>query len=354
MPRTAIVGASGYTGGELVGLLLRHRGAEVVGLFGSAASERARPLAELHPRLRSGEAWAIEPASVAAILATRPEAVLLATPHAASLDLAPQLLDAGVVVFDLSGAFRLPDPADYPRHYGFEHRHADLLARAAYGLAELNADAIAASDLIAVPGCYPTSVILPLRPLADADLLDPSWPVIVDAVSGVSGAGRSPSARTSFCEVSLQPYGVLAHRHTPEIAAHGGAEVIFTPHLGPFPRGILSTIHLPLRRGTTDAVLRETIEAAYADAPFVRLLPAGEWPSIAAVERTNHCDIAMAVHPDRPHAVVASAIDNLLKGAAGQAVQCLNIRFGLPATEGLPGSAIDPSAETWERECSTA
>ena len=141
--------------------------------------------------------------------------MFLATPHEASHDLAPPLLERGVAVFDLSAAFRLPDPRDYPTHYGFEHRHPELLARAAYGLAELNAEAIAASDLVAVPGCYPTSVILPLRPLSDADLIDPASPVIVDATSGVSGAGRSPSPRTIFSEVSLEAYGVFSHRHEP-------------------------------------------------------------------------------------------------------------------------------------------
>ena len=261
--------------------------------------------------------------------------MFLATPHEASHDLAPPLLERGVAVFDLSAAFRLPDPRDYPTHYGFEHRHPELLARAAYGLAELNAEAIAASDLVAMPGCYPTSVILPLRPLSDADLIDPASPVIVDATSGVSGAGRSPSPRTIFSEVSLEAYGVFSHRHEPEIATHGAAEIVFTPHLAPFDRGILSTIHIPLRRGVDQAQLRETLEATYADAPFVRLLPAGEWPSVASVARTNFCDIGLAVHPKRPHAIVSSAIDNLVKGAAGQAVQCFNLRFGFDPAEAL-------------------
>jgi N-acetyl-gamma-glutamyl-phosphate reductase len=330
MTRVAVVGASGYTGGELLALLLRHPACELAGAFGSGRDgESPRTAEELHPRLRGSLPHRIEPASPRAILSAKPDAVLLATPHETSHELAPALLEGGCVVIDLSAAFRLPDPADYPRHYGFAHRHPELLARAAYGLAELNAEAIAASDLIAVPGCYPTSVILPLRPLADAGLLDPSSAVVIDAVSGVSGAGRAALARTSFCEVSLQAYGVMSHRHEPEIAVHGGAEVILTPHLGPFSRGILSTIHLPLRRGVGEATLRETLAAAYEGCPCVRLLPAGIWPSISAVERSNHCDIGLAVHPTRPHAVVSSAIDNLLKGAAGQAMQCLEIRFGL-------------------------
>ncbi|MGA1046033.1 MAG: Asd/ArgC dimerization domain-containing protein, partial [Phycisphaerales bacterium] len=160
----------------------------------------------------------------------------------------------------------------------------------------------------------------------------------VDAKTGVSGAGRSPSARTIFSEVSLQAYGVLSHRHEPEIATHGAAEIVFTPHLGAFDRGILSTIHVPLRKSVDESQLRETLEATYADATFVRLLPSGEWPAVGSVVRTNFCDIALAVHPRRPHAIVSSAIDNLVKGAAGQAVQCFNLRFGFEATEGLPPS----------------
>ena len=336
MTRVSIVGATGYSGGELVSLLSAHRHAEIVGLFGSGRrGEEPIALERSHPRLRGLAEGAIEPASLERILAGNHAAVFLATPHEASHDLAPPLLERGVAVFDLSAAFRLPDPRDYPTHYGFEHRHPELLARAAYGLAELNAEAIAASDLVAVPGCYPTSVILPLRPLSDADLIDPASPVIVDATSGVSGAGRSPSPRTIFSEVSLEAYGVFSHRHEPEIATHGAAEIVFTPHLAPFDRGILSTIHIPLRRGVDQAQLRETLEATYADAPFVRLLPAGEWPSVASVARTNFCDIGLAVHPKRPHAIVSSAIDNLVKGAAGQAVQCFNLRFGFDPAEAL-------------------
>lgn len=327
--RCAVVGATGYAGGELLERLLAQRRVELVGLFGSDRHADTSPrIDEVHPRLRGRLEGVVRPADSETVLATRPDAVFLATPHETSHDLAPPLLAGGAVVFDLSAAFRLPDPEDYPRHYGFRHRHPDLLGRAAYGLAELNAEAIAASDLVAVPGCYPTAVILPLRPLSDAGLLAAGEPVIVDAVSGASGAGRSPNARTVFSEVSLQAYGVMRHRHEPEMNAHGGAEVVFTPQLAAFDRGILATIHVRLRPGTTEATVRETLAAAY-DGPFVRLLPAGRWPSIRGVERTNFCDIGLAVHPRRPHLVVSSAIDNLVKGAAGQAVQCLELRFGL-------------------------
>ncbi|MGA0287106.1 MAG: N-acetyl-gamma-glutamyl-phosphate reductase [Phycisphaerales bacterium] len=331
--RCAVVGATGYAGGELLERLLGLRRVEIVGLFGSDRRSGEPPqIGDVHPRLRSRLDGVVRPADAESILATRPDAVFLATPHETSHDLAPALLAGGTVVLDLSAAFRLPDPADYPRHYGFRHEHPELLARAAYGLAELNAEAIAASDLIAVPGCYPTAVILPLRPLSDAGLLAAGEPVIVDAVSGASGAGRAPNARTVFSEVSLQAYGVMCHRHEPEMNAHGGAEVVFTPQLGAFDRGILATIHVRLRPGTSESTVRETLAAAY-DGPFVRLLPPGRWPAVRHVERTNHCDIGLAVHPRHPHVVISSAIDNLVKGASGQAVQCFELRFGLvPAT----------------------
>ncbi len=332
--RTVVVGAGGYSGAELVGLLLAHPSVEIAGLFGSDRSTSA-PFAALFPRFRGRTDLVVEPSDPARIEDLRADAVFLATPHEASHDLAPALLEAGLVAIDLSGAFRLPDPALYPAHYGFTHERPDLLASAVYGLPELNRDALPGAALVAVPGCYPTSAVLPLRPLADAGALDPRRPVIVDSASGASGAGRAPSHRTHFCEVSYQAYGVLDHRHAPEIRAHGGAEVIFTPHLGPWDRGILSTIHIPLAPGVTEPRVRRILQDAYGDEPFVRLLPAAHWPSVGAVRFTNYCDIALRADEKARHLIVVSALDNLLKGAAGQAVQCLNARFGLPETEGL-------------------
>lgn len=330
----AVVGAAGYSGAELVTLLASHPDAVIVGLYGSGSRAGDEPLSGAHPRLRGVADLPILAADPAAIVASGARAVFLCTPHEASEALAPALLDAGLVVLDLSASFRLRDASLYPRHYGFEHRHAGLLATAAYGLAELRRAEIADAQLIAVPGCYPTSVILPVRPLIEAGLLQSSR-VIVDSSSGVSGAGRTAAVKSLFCEVSMQPYGVLSHRHQPEMAQETGADVLFTPHLGCWDRGILSTIHGELAPGATVEACRQALLARYAASTFVRVLPAGTWPSVAGVERTNFCDIGLGGCDRRGHLVIASAIDNLVKGAAGQALQCMNIRFGLPESLGL-------------------
>ena len=245
------------------------------------------------------------------------------------------LLAAELVVIDLSAAFRLHNAADYPTHYGFEHPAAHLLQRAVYGLPEFNRARIAESDLIACPGCYPTSVALALKPLAAANLIRTDRPVIVDSASGVSGAGRSPAVKSLFCEVSFQPYNALKHRHQPEMRQETGCTVLFTPHLLPLDRGIVSTIHAELADGVTEAQVRAWLQRIYEGESFVRLLPAGEWPSVGGVERTNFCDIGLAVDEATRHLLLVSSIDNLVKGASGQAVQCMNVRFGLPETMGL-------------------
>ena len=334
-PRVVVVGAAGYAGAEAVGILLRHGGVALVGLFGSNRhAERAQRFDELFPRYRGWTDLTVRAATVEGILNAAPDAVLLATPHEASHDLAPTLRAKGIVVLDLSAAFRLRDPSAYPAHYGFTHGHTDALAGAVYGLAELNRDAIAQADLIAVPGCYPTSVILAMSPIVRAGLLD-GTPIIVDSTSGVSGAGRTPALKSMLCEVSQQPYGVFSHRHEPEMIQEVGCDVVFTPHLGPYDRGILSTIHAQLRDGVSEQAVRSVLAQQYDHEPFVRVLDAGQWPTVAAVEGTNQCDIALAVDDRRRHLIVSTAIDNLVKGAAGQAVQCLNIRFGLPESWGL-------------------
>lgn len=333
----SVVGAGGYSGAELVGLLLRHSGVQLGGLFGS--SQRAAAVADgafasEFPTFRGLTDLPIRAANMEAILSDSPQVVFLATPHEASHELAPQLCSEGVVVFDLSAAFRLNDPTAYPKHYAFTHHHPALLQRAVYGLAELNRSKIAQAQLVAVPGCYPTSVILPVRPLADAGLLAAN-PIIVDSTSGVSGAGRSLSLRSLFCEVSQQPYGVLKHRHQPEMEQECNADIIFTPHLGPYPRGILSTVHATLAAGVTESDVRSALVSRYTAEPFVHVLPEGVWPSVGAVVGTNRCDIGFAVDSSRRHLVLCSAIDNLLKGAAGQALQCMNIRFGFDERMGF-------------------
>ncbi|MFM9958602.1 MAG: N-acetyl-gamma-glutamyl-phosphate reductase [Phycisphaerales bacterium] len=353
MIRCAIVGAAGYAGAELLAILLNHPSVEVVGLFGSdkgaaaggagsgPGGTTAEPeIADLHPRFRSLCGLKVAAATPEAVGASGAEAVFLATPHLVSHDLAPVLLarGGGMKVFDLSASFRFKDAAVYPKHYGFAHAHAGLLARAVYGLPELFRAAIATADLVGVPGCYPTSAILALTPLVRAGAVDVSRRVIVDSISGVSGAGRSANVATLFCEVSVRPYEVLKHRHTPEIEAYSGTPVYFTPQVGPYERGIVSTIHVELAPGWSEARLREVYAGAYANDPFVRMLKPGTWPSVAGVQRTNFCDIALAVDEPNRHAIIVSAIDNLVKGAAGQAVQCMNIRMALDETTALrPG-----------------
>jgi N-acetyl-gamma-glutamyl-phosphate reductase len=335
--RTVLVGAAGYTGAELAALLASHPNAEIVGVFGSErrAAEGEPTLSSLFPRLRGICDLPVRPASVQAITALQPDAVFLCTPHEVSAEMAAPLLQAGIKVLDLSAAFRLQKASDYPAHYGFEHPNPSLLATAAYGLPEFHRDEIAHADLIACPGCYPTSVALPLRPLARAGLIRTDRPVIVDSASGVSGAGRSPAVKSLFCEVSFQPYNALKHRHQPEMRQETGCPVLFTPHLLPLDRGILSTIHAELADGASEASVRECLREAHGEEPFVRLLGKGEWPAISSVERTNFCDIGVAVDEPTRHLLIVSSIDNLLKGASGQALQCFNARFGLPETTGL-------------------
>lgn len=350
--RCAIVGAAGYSGAELVRLLLAHGRAQIVGLFASAkrAEEGPKPFSSIFPRFEKRVAMNVHPTTIEGVLATRPDVVFLATPNEVSHDLAPELVGRVPVVVDLSGAFRLRDAAAYPKHYGFEHRHPELLKTAVYGLAEHARPALRSAALVANPGCYPTATILALRPLIEAGALCTSPRPIIDAISGVSGAGRSADVRSHFCEVSVQPYGVLKHRHNPEIDLHCGARTVFTPHLGPYDRGILATIHATLADGVGVADVGAILERAYADEPFVRLLTdvanasATAWPSVASVRGTNCCDISYAVDPTDGHLVLVSAIDNLVKGAAGQAIQCMNIRLGHDETAGLVGACESEAA----------
>ncbi len=351
--RIAVVGASGYTGAELLAILANHHGVEVVGAFGSSrkSDEGSPRVADLFPRFESQEIGALRvlPFEMSAVRALQLDAIFLATPHEFSHDVARELVEAGaerdLVVFDLSAAFRLSDTNVFEKNYGFAHLHGALLAESVYGLAEFNHASLTRARLIAVPGCYPTASILAIRPLVEAGLIETSCAAIVDATSGVSGAGRKAEVKSHFCEVSLQAYGVFKHRHRPEIAEHAGIATVFTPHLGCYERGILATTHLQVRAGTTSQDIRNAFERAYAGRPFVRVLKSGRWPSIAGVERTNFCDIGFEL--EGTHLIIESAIDNLVKGAAGQAVQCMNIRFGfdevtgmLPATNHAPTIAV--------------
>jgi N-acetyl-gamma-glutamyl-phosphate reductase len=318
--RIAIVGVTGYAGQELDRILRTHPHFKAAGRFASKADDRAGAEAFTMERLRD----------------LSPDAVVLATEHELSLHIVPELLRQGYRVVDMSGGFRLKEPAQYQEWYGFEHTAPALLQLAVYGLPEFLSEQIRDAKLVANPGCYATAALLPLIPLYNATAIDPACTVVVNGMSGVSGAGRSPKPETHFCEVNenLSAYGVLKHRHTPEMVAQlRGAtfdRFVFTPHLIPITRGILNTITLrTVDRHSALSILAET----YAKSPFVRVLPAGQLPSVQSVTRTNLCSIGVVAKG--PNTVVVSAIDNLVKGAAGQAMQNLNLMFGCELTAGL-------------------
>ncbi len=266
--------------------------------------------------------------------------VFLATPPEVSLELAPKMLAAGAKVIDLSGAFRLGTPERFERWYQRPHSFPALLAEAAYGLPEFNRQAIPGARLVANPGCYPTAANLAIRPLVEAGIADLGAGIVCDAKSGVSGAGRKPSLKTSFCEVAgnFSAYAVLEHRHVPEILMVSGLaerDISFTAHLLPIDRGILETIYFRSATLASAEALLSIYSARYAGEPFVRLYPAGSLPDLRAVNHTNFCDIGVVFDPASGRGVVVSAIDNLGKGAAGQAVQNMNLMLGLPETAGL-------------------
>ena len=332
--RCAVIGASGYTGVELAALIAKHPQMELGGVYVSAGSaDKNKPLSQLHGRFLGLLDTPLTPLTEGVLEQAGKEhdLVFLATEHQVSTQLTPTLREQGAVVMDLSGGFRFSDASVYPTFYGFEHEQLELLEQAVYGLAEWNGEAVKNADLVAVPGCYPTASLTALKPLKEAGLLAAGHFPVINAVSGVSGAGRKASMTNSFCEVSLHPYGVLGHRHQPEISTHLGQDVIFTPHLGNFPRGILATITVKLADGVTQEQVDAAYYEAYENSDCVRLydVMAGQTPSIKNVVGTSHCDLGWKIDESTGHAVLMSAIDNLLKGAAGQAIQCANIRFGL-------------------------
>ena len=326
MLKTTIIGASGYTGAELALMINRHPELTLSGLYVSANSvDAGKPIASLHGKLTGLIDMPVKPLTNPEEVAKQSDVIFLATAHEVSHDLAPIFLENDCQVFDLSGAFRVKGENFYQEFYGFEHQHEQWLDKAAYGLAEWNEQEIKEAQLVAVAGCYPTASQLAIKPLVEGKLLDENhWPVI-NATSGVSGAGRKATMVNSFCEVSLQAYGVFNHRHQPEMAARLGCDVIFTPHLGNFKRGILATITMKLAQGVTEQQVQDAFEQAYQGKPAVRLLEE-TLPRIQDVEQTPFCDLGWKVQGQ--HIIVVSAIDNLLKGASSQAVQCLNLRYG--------------------------
>ena len=326
LTRVAIAGATGYAGQELVRILARHPYVTLTAAMSSGATSTPRPLPAL-ARIWDG---GVQPLDVERLVSDA-DVVFLALPEAASAELAPTLVERGARVIDLSGAFRIRNATDRQRWYPAT---ASLPEGTVYGMTEGHQSAIHRARLVSNPGCYPTAALLALEPLQRAGLLQ--GPIIVDAKSGVSGAGKTPSDRTHFSENhgSVAAYAVFQHRHTAEIEQELGTSVTFVPHLVPLDRGILETIYGSLTPGTTEQHVADALTAAYTNAPFVRLT-GGALPEIKHVAHTNFCDIGWKVDPERGRIVLVSVIDNLLKGAAGSAVQNLNVMLGLDERTGL-------------------
>jgi N-acetyl-gamma-glutamyl-phosphate reductase len=333
-----IVGGSGYTGAELLRLCHGHPDLDVAWATGdtqagTGAADLYPSLAAAYPDLRFAS---YDPSMAATV-----DLVFLALPHGASQRLAPDLLDAGVRVVDLAADFRLRDSDAYARWYGEDHTAPHLLERFAYGLPERHRKDIAAAEAVAAPGCYPTAATLALAPLVDAAAIETAG-VIVDAASGVSGAGRAPRPSTHFgtANEDFVAYGLLDHRHTPEIEQATGASVLFTPHLAPMTRGILATCYARPARPTSTDDLLDLLRTAYAGEPFVVVTDRA--PSTKATWGANAAHLTARFDPRTGWVVVLAALDNLVKGASGQAVQCANLLLGLDETAGLTAIGVYP------------
>jgi N-acetyl-gamma-glutamyl-phosphate reductase len=345
MHNVAVVGASGYTGVELLRLLAGHPQVAVTCV--TSRQQAGQPLSAAFPALAGIydlHFEALEPAE----LSGRAEVVFLAVPHQAAMGMVPQLLAAGFRVVDLSADYRLRDAAVYAEWYE-PHQTPELLGEAVYGLPELYREQIKGARLVANPGCYPTSAALALTPLLRHRLIDPAT-LIIDSKSGTSGAGRAAKVETLYCEVNegFKAYGLPRHRHTPEIeqtlSAVAGQPVTisFTPHLVPANRGILSTCYASLVGEPSLSDLVALYRREYAGEPFVRVLPAGTLPNIGHVRGSNFCDIGLAVDPRTRRVVAVAVIDNLVKGAAGQALQNMNLMLGCVEDAGLRGAPLFP------------
>ncbi len=343
-PRVAVAGVTGYAGAELARLLLDHPQ-----LQGAAPTFLGRgevvPLSALHPQLKSPEAdrLVVEPFSWELVASRNIELLFLATPHEQSREWVPEALDRGLRVIDLSGAWRLAEESNRTV-YKFEDkdakRAAEVQASSVYGMPELHRDAIAQACLVANPGCYATSVILALKPLIAAGLVDIEHGIIADSKSGVSGAGKAATAKTHFMYAAdnLSAYGLFGHRHLGELFEQLDVhheQLTFTPHLLPIPRGILSTIYVRFREQQDVEAITRCYQEFYAESPMVRLFATPELPQIQYSVRSSYCDIGFQLAPDDKRCILVSCLDNLLKGAAGQAVQNMNIMYGWKENEGL-------------------
>ena len=346
MMRVGIVGGSGYTGVELIRILSRHP--EVSLTVVTSRQYAGRRVDEVFPSLRNICGLSFAAYDLAA-MAEQVDLVFTALPHKTAIDVVAGFYEAGKKVVDLSADYRFTDAGLYEAWYQ-EHNRKDLLAKAVYGLPELYRRDIRQARIVGNPGCYPTGAILALTPLFRQGLVAGSQPVIIDAKSGASGAGRTASTATLYGEVneSFKAYKVGSHRHQPEIseqvnrAADAACRILFVPHLVPMNRGILSTIYVPLAKECQLDELMSLYENCYASEPFVRLLPTGELPTAAAVRGSNYCDLGLVLKPEEKLLVVVTAIDNLVKGAAGQAVQNMNLMLGFPETAALEMVPLAP------------
>jgi N-acetyl-gamma-glutamyl-phosphate reductase len=335
----AVIGVSGYTGFELASLLLRHP-AVAPPTFYVRETNGSRCLSQMFPVLRGWGEAPLKSLSLDAIISSAAGTAFLATPHEVSAELAPDLLDAGIRVIDLSGAFRFVSPEIFSTWYKLPTPHAARLAEAVYGLPELFVSEIPTARLVANPGCYATGVILALRPLAEAGLIAADQAVICDCKSGASGAGKEPRRDLNFVEVdeNFRAYNLFSHRHTPEILEHAGvgeSQLVFSTHLLPVARGILSTIYVTLSRPCSPELVESIYRKFFAARPLVRIWPAGTVPELQHIVKTNFCDIGFEIDPSGKRLIVVSCLDNLGKGAAGQAVQNLNLILALQEQVGL-------------------
>ena len=339
--KAAIVGASGYVGGELLRLLLGHPEIEVAQVTSDSMAGRA--VSRAHPNLRRATDLAFQPhAELRAA-----DVTFLATPHGDSLERVPDLLGSGGIVIDLSADYRLKDPAEYARYYGRGHPHPELLARSVYGLPELHREALRSAALVSVPGCIATASILALRPLVAAGLVDRP-PAVIDAKSGSSAGGIEPGPAGTHAERSgsLRAYASSGHRHTAEVEQEAGVPVALTCHAVEAVRGVLATAHAFTSTVPEEKDLWRIYRAAYGREPFVRIVhePDGTHrePDPKILAGTNFCDVGFGVDPHAKRLIAYGALDNLGKGAAGAAVQCLNVRAGLPETTGLGFLGLHP------------
>ncbi|BAP58562.1 N-acetyl-gamma-glutamyl-phosphate reductase [Candidatus Tachikawaea gelatinosa] len=334
MLNTLIIGASGYAGIELVYYLNKHSYVKILDLVVSSNSQDlGKSIDELYPQMKKIINLKLKSLDQAMKTNKKIDVVFLATDPVTSHNLVHFFIKKKCVVLDLSGAFRINNVNFYKKYYGFVHNYTDLLKKSTYGLAEWNKKNISKAQLIAVPGCYPTAALLSLKPLIESKYLDKKYYPVINAISGISGAGRKNILNNNFCEVSLNAYNLFKHRHEPEISYYLGIPIIFTPHIGNFSRGILSTITCKVKSDMLYEDILTIFKKFYSNEPLIRIYDNKKTPALKSVINLPFIDIGFSIKGK--YLIIIAAEDNLLKGAATQAIQCLNIRFGFLETESI-------------------